>query len=193
MAKKGSDGERWTKAPGTDHRKLQPLCDPHRFGNEDHIFYSIGRWPYFEVSPRRGGEEAARHAHHSRAALSPSTCPYPLPQNGQPVNGGVPQNASLKAHLAQVEADIEKAIPDPHFSGLAIIDWEAWRPLWTWNFDSLDIYQVRRTAVATQADAPVRRPAAARACRHFGPSPASSDSPTLRRPLLYIQSARAST
>lgn len=66
-------------------------------------------------------------------------------QNGQPVNGGVPQNASLEAHLKQVEVDIDATIPDVNFAGLAIIDWEAWRPLWAWNFDALNIYQVCST------------------------------------------------
>jgi hypothetical protein len=57
-----------------------------------------------------------------------------------------------------VEVDIDATIPDVNFAGLAIIDWEAWRPLWAWNFDALSIYQVcgtmleQRQGIAIWAD-----------------------------------------
>ncbi|XP_066553610.1 hyaluronidase-1 [Amia ocellicauda] len=59
---------------------------------------------------------------------------------GEPVNGGVPQNASLLEHLDLAWADIERYIPHAAFSGLAVVDWESWRPLWVRNWDSKEVY-----------------------------------------------------
>ena len=36
--------------------------------------------------------------------------------------------------------DVQIIIPDPAFSGLAVIDLESWRPIWGRNFDK-KIYQ----------------------------------------------------
>lgn len=66
---------------------------------------------------------------------------------GEPVFGGLPQNASLDAHLARAHRDILAAMPAPGFSGLAVIDWEAWRPRWAFNWDSKDIYRRRSRAL----------------------------------------------
>ncbi|NWH67314.1 HYAL1 protein, partial [Geococcyx californianus] len=60
---------------------------------------------------------------------------------GVPVNGGLPQNASLEAHLLRATQDIEVMLPSPTYDGLAVIDWEKWRPLWVRNWDSMHIYQ----------------------------------------------------
>ncbi|XP_053354479.1 hyaluronidase-1 [Clarias gariepinus] len=57
------------------------------------------------------------------------------------VHGGVPQNASLDDHLLQASADIQKRIPDKNFSGLAVVDWESWRPLWHRNWDKMEVYK----------------------------------------------------
>lgn len=70
------------------------------------------------------------------------TYPYYTP-TGEPVFGGLPQNASLVTHLAHTFQDIQAAIPEPDFSGLAVIDWEGWRPRWAFNWDSKDIYRQR--------------------------------------------------
>ncbi|XP_049633661.1 hyaluronidase-1 [Suncus etruscus] len=68
------------------------------------------------------------------------TYPY-YTSTGQPVFGGLPQNASLDTHLAHAFRDILAAIPASTFSGLAVIDWESWRPRWAFNFDSKNIYR----------------------------------------------------
>uniref|UniRef100_UPI00398EA36D hyaluronidase-like n=1 Tax=Pristiophorus japonicus TaxID=55135 RepID=UPI00398EA36D len=57
------------------------------------------------------------------------------------VNGGVPQNASLKDHLAKAQVDVEKLVPLKDFSGLSVIDWEAWRPSWIRDWGQKDIYR----------------------------------------------------
>lgn len=70
------------------------------------------------------------------------TYPY-YTSAGEPVFGGLPQNASLDAHLARMFQDILAAMPVADFSGLVVIDWEAWRPRWAFNWDSKDIYRQR--------------------------------------------------
>lgn len=57
------------------------------------------------------------------------------------VNGGVPQNASLDQHLRVASEDIRSFIPDRDFQGLAVVDWESWRPVWDRNWDSKHVYQ----------------------------------------------------
>ncbi|KAI0213197.1 Hyaluronidase-1 [Lamellibrachia satsuma] len=67
---------------------------------------------------------------------------YPfVDNNGTIVNGGIPQAVNLTAHWEKVKEDIEQFIPDPGFTGLGVIDWEAWRPMWERNWDKKKIYQ----------------------------------------------------
>ncbi|KAL4630682.1 hyaluronidase-1-like, partial [Arapaima gigas] len=65
--------------------------------------------------------------------------PYYTDQ-GVAVNGGVPQNTSLQHHLEGAQADILASIPNSDFQGLAVVDWESWRPLWIRNWDSKRVY-----------------------------------------------------
>lgn len=62
-------------------------------------------------------------------------------EKNESVHGGIPQNFSLHYHLSQAYADLQKTMPDKGFSGLAIVDWESWRPLWERNWNSKEIYQ----------------------------------------------------
>lgn len=80
------------------------------------------------------------------------TYPY-YTSTGEPIFGGLPQNASLVTHLTHAFQDIKAAIPEPDFSGLAVIDWEEWRPRWAFNWDSKDIYRQRSRALI-QAEFP---------------------------------------
>ena len=56
-------------------------------------------------------------------------------------NGGLPQNGSLGLHLQQLEIDIDRFIPNKTFDGLAVIDFECWRPTFRQNFGDLKIYR----------------------------------------------------
>ena len=47
----------------------------------------------------------------------------------------------LDAHLEKAAQDIAHAIPDPEFEGLAVIDYEAWRPLFRLNWFTRRSYQ----------------------------------------------------
>ncbi|VDM59887.1 unnamed protein product [Angiostrongylus costaricensis] len=85
------------------------------YGENVVIFYehSFGLYPYFEK--------------HNK---------------NQPVNGGLPQNTDLKAHLVEVEKNITKLIPNENFTGFAVIDIEEWRPLFEQHFKNVkQVYQ----------------------------------------------------
>lgn len=51
------------------------------------------------------------------------------------------QAANITAHLLKAKLDIERAIPDADFSGYAVIDYEAWRPLYDLNWTGRNIYR----------------------------------------------------
>lgn len=69
---------------------------------------------------------------------------------GVPVNGGLPQNASMEAHLHEATQDIKVTLPSPAYDGLAVIDWEKWRPLWVRNWASMDIYRKKSEELVWQ-------------------------------------------
>ncbi|XP_063391644.1 hyaluronidase PH-20-like [Cydia fagiglandana] len=48
-------------------------------------------------------------------------------------NGGVPQEGDLDEHLTAFRFVLDQAIPDPDFSGIGIIDFESWRPVFRQN------------------------------------------------------------
>lgn len=49
------------------------------------------------------------------------------------MNGGIPQLGCLSAHLSLAETQISRLLW-VNFTGLAVIDWEEWQPLWEKNF-----------------------------------------------------------
>ncbi|XP_040264487.1 hyaluronidase-2 isoform X2 [Bufo bufo] len=56
--------------------------------------------------------------------------------------GGVPQNASLSAHLSWMQEGLKKYINKMvDEEGLAVIDWEEWRPIWLRNWIPKHIYR----------------------------------------------------
>ncbi|XP_059184772.1 hyaluronidase-2 [Centropristis striata] len=57
------------------------------------------------------------------------------------VNGGLPQVASLTQHLDKMPEGVKKYIREPGAKGLAVIDWEEWRPLWIRNWERKDVYR----------------------------------------------------
>uniref|UniRef100_A0A8C5PH88 Hyaluronidase n=1 Tax=Leptobrachium leishanense TaxID=445787 RepID=A0A8C5PH88_9ANUR len=68
----------------------------------------------------------------------------------EPVNGGLPQNVSLKDHLEKGQLDIEATIHDPVFQGIAVVDWENWRPLWERNWDKMLVYTEKSKELVRQ-------------------------------------------
>ncbi|XP_004069475.2 hyaluronidase-5 [Oryzias latipes] len=55
--------------------------------------------------------------------------------------GGIPQNGNLTEHLIKARGQIDHYISQDSSPGLAVIDWESWRPLWDQNWGSKRIYQ----------------------------------------------------
>lgn len=57
--------------------------------------------------------------------------PY-LSREGKKVNGGIPQLGDLSAHLSLAVTQMSSLL-QPNFTGLAVIDWEEWQPVWERN------------------------------------------------------------
>ncbi|XP_056130266.1 hyaluronidase-2 [Lampris incognitus] len=69
---------------------------------------------------------------------------YPYYEHdGTAVNGGLPQAASLTQHHEKMPEGVLKYIREPGIKGLAVIDWEEWRPLWIRNWDIKNVYRER--------------------------------------------------
>uniref|UniRef100_G3N8P7 Hyaluronidase n=1 Tax=Gasterosteus aculeatus TaxID=69293 RepID=G3N8P7_GASAC len=66
--------------------------------------------------------------------------PYIEP-DGTTINGGLPQMASLTKHLDKMPEGVQKYIREYGAKGLAVIDWEEWRPLWVRNWETKDVYR----------------------------------------------------
>ena len=49
---------------------------------------------------------------------------------------------NITVHLQKAAESIAEKIPEPNYSGLAVIDWERWRPLWDTNFGKKNLYKV---------------------------------------------------
>uniref|UniRef100_A0A7I4Y7E6 Hyaluronidase n=1 Tax=Haemonchus contortus TaxID=6289 RepID=A0A7I4Y7E6_HAECO len=80
---------------------------------------------------------------------------YPYYENNdpnRPINGGLPQNISLQAHLDAVAQQIQNDIPNPNFDGIAVIDLEAWRPLYKMNWDEKQVYKDQSVQLVLQND-----------------------------------------
>ncbi|XP_040850455.1 hyaluronidase-3 isoform X2 [Ochotona curzoniae] len=75
--------------------------------------------------------------------------PY-LGPRGTAHNGGIPQAVPLEHHLLQAASQIRHSLR-PGFTGLAVLDWEEWYPLWTGNFGCRRAYQEASWAWAQQA------------------------------------------
>ncbi|KAM9377086.1 hyaluronidase-4 [Pholidichthys leucotaenia] len=70
---------------------------------------------------------------------------------GRAMHGGVPQNCSLDHHLVRAQRDINHFIPARDFRGLAVIDWEFWRPQWSRNWHKKDIYRQKSRELTARA------------------------------------------
>nr|XP_022914484.1 hyaluronidase A-like [Onthophagus taurus] len=56
-------------------------------------------------------------------------------------NGGVPQQGNLSLHLEIFKESLQELIINNNFSGIAIIDFESWRPIFRQNFGTLTPYK----------------------------------------------------
>lgn len=56
-------------------------------------------------------------------------------------NGGVPQEGNLTEHIEMFIKNLDELMPNEKNSGLAIIDFESWRPVFKQNFGTLQPYR----------------------------------------------------
>ncbi|XP_048193634.1 hyaluronidase PH-20-like [Perognathus longimembris pacificus] len=75
------------------------------------------------------------------------------------VHGGIPQLGDLQAHLTKAKDDIFHYIPEDKL-GLAVIDWEEWRPTWDRNWRPKDIYRNKSIELVQQRDVALSLPEA---------------------------------
>uniref|UniRef100_A0A8C5HNA5 Hyaluronidase n=1 Tax=Gouania willdenowi TaxID=441366 RepID=A0A8C5HNA5_GOUWI len=73
--------------------------------------------------------------------------PHVDPKGKKQVYGGIPQKVNMKASVNKARADIKYYIPS---KGLAVIDWEEWRPLWDRNWGRKRVYQTLSVSHAQQ-------------------------------------------
>ncbi|XP_007531749.1 hyaluronidase PH-20-like [Erinaceus europaeus] len=75
---------------------------------------------------------------------------YPhVDAKNQSHHGGIPQEGNLKDHLTKATTDINHYLPNDH-AGMAVIDWEEWRPLWERNWKPKDIYKLLSVELVKQ-------------------------------------------
>ncbi|XP_051007524.1 hyaluronidase-4-like [Acomys russatus] len=72
--------------------------------------------------------------------------PY-FSEDGKSFYGGIPQNVNLSEHLKKSARDIADTVTWWRSEGLAVIDWEAWKPQWDRNWGSRRIYKTHSLAL----------------------------------------------
>ncbi|XP_004451864.1 hyaluronidase-3 isoform X1 [Dasypus novemcinctus] len=75
--------------------------------------------------------------------------PYFGPR-GTAHHGGIPQAVPVDRHLLRAACQIHHRL-GPGFTGLAVLDWEEWSPLWAGNWGRRRAYQAASWAWARQA------------------------------------------
>ncbi|XP_029009178.1 hyaluronidase-5-like [Betta splendens] len=92
---------------------------------------------------------------------------YPrIDRNNVSHHGAVPQRVDLTEHLAKAKKQINSYIPKDSSPGLAVIDWESWRPLWDQNWGSKRMYQSLSRVYAEEQAPHSSSQAASKAAKH---------------------------
>ncbi|XP_038175355.1 hyaluronidase-1-like [Arvicola amphibius] len=71
--------------------------------------------------------------------------PY-FSEDGKAFHGGIPQNVNLSEHLKKSASDIADSVTWWRSEGLAVIDWEGWKPQWDRNWGGRIVYQKQSLA-----------------------------------------------
>ena len=105
-------------------------------------FWNVGEKNPNSLDPEKYFIFSANYTQTGNGCSTPSCQPWTqglfptISDNGEPVNGGVPQNANLTAHVAELEKTVVQWIPDPAWEGNAVLDFEAWTTVWELNTGS---------------------------------------------------------
>uniref|UniRef100_A0A8C3YDG5 Hyaluronidase n=1 Tax=Catagonus wagneri TaxID=51154 RepID=A0A8C3YDG5_9CETA len=75
--------------------------------------------------------------------------PHVDEKTGKNVNGGIPQLGSLQKHLDKAKKDIFHYMQIDRV-GLAVIDWENWRPTWERNWKDKKVYRYQSIELVQQ-------------------------------------------
>ncbi|XP_075413499.1 hyaluronidase PH-20-like [Tenrec ecaudatus] len=78
--------------------------------------------------------------------------PFIKDKTGMFENGGLPQLGNLNDHLTEALKDIVSTVR-ANQTGLAVIDWEEWRPLWDRNWKPKNIYRDLSNELVQQQNA----------------------------------------
>ncbi|KAJ1161263.1 hypothetical protein NDU88_001750 [Pleurodeles waltl] len=78
--------------------------------------------------------------------------PYFDEVTGVSINGGLPQLIPLARHLKKTTDDIRLYIQCVKQTGLAVIDWEEWRPSWDRNWGLKRVYQKKSIELVHRED-----------------------------------------
>ncbi|XP_006896160.1 PREDICTED: hyaluronidase PH-20 [Elephantulus edwardii] len=81
--------------------------------------------------------------------------PYINEKTGTMVNGGIPQMKYLPGHLIKAQNDM--CCVNGDHTGLAIIDWENWRPIWDRNWKPKDVYRKASINIVQKENANLTR------------------------------------
>ncbi|KAB0343743.1 hypothetical protein FD754_020669 [Muntiacus muntjak] len=82
-------------------------------------------------------------------------------KTGNTIHGGIPQLGNLKNHLEKAKNDIAYYIPNDSV-GLAVIDWENWRPTWARNWKPKDVYKDESVELVLQKNLQLNFPEASK-------------------------------
>ncbi|XP_028814614.1 hyaluronidase PH-20-like [Denticeps clupeoides] len=93
--------------------------------------------------------------------------PYTDYETLQEFHGGIPQKGNLSASLDKARADLSAYVPTAS-AGLALLDWEQWRPLFDRDWGTKEIYRKLSVSYARENDPSLApQQAAARAKEQF--------------------------
>eukprot|EP00038_Savillea_parva_P009491 m.183874 g.183874 ORF g.183874 m.183874 type:complete len:412 (-) comp15961_c0_seq1:238-1473(-) len=103
------------------------------------IFWNIGGKNYTNLDVSAYGFEPGSQTQTGGGCSTPNCQDWSMglwpsiSDAGHPINGGIPQNSSLAAHVAKLKETVVTWIPDPNWDGNAVFDFESWTPIWEQN------------------------------------------------------------
>lgn len=133
---------------------LLSVCSPSLAANDWPVYYNVDQgtageggtprqpWPPIQVDVTQYRIKPLNYTQAERACILDGCEPwtsgaFPLLECSRVdgrvigvVNGGVPQRANLSYHLNLIRQTLPKWIPEPTWSGNAVIDFEAWTTVW---------------------------------------------------------------